>query len=73
MKQYMATMSHGSTIAINWGLVEIDDKGFVNDGVNVDMPIEDYGMFMVRDKPFRNDPRWIFRMFLKLIAKRDSQ
>ena len=68
MKRYIATMEHhGRTDPINHGLVDITDDGFLPCGT----PIEDFGMFMVRDKPFTQNIEKLKRFFIRLIQWSD--
>jgi hypothetical protein len=67
--QYLAVMDlHGRSDPINLGAVSVDEYGFVNG----ETPIEDYGMFMLRDKPFPDNKEKLTRMFLRLLRQRDQ-
>ena len=66
MKKYLITKSHyGSSDAINHGLVEIDNKGYVYG----ETPLEDFGMFCCRDKPFPEDKGEMSKIFLDLMEE----
>lgn len=66
MKKHLITWENsGSRAPINHGLVEIDDRGWV-DG---ETPIEDFGMFFYRDEPFPEDKNEIFQIFFNLMEE----
>ncbi len=66
-EKYLVTMQHNRTKVHNHGLVKIDDKGFVTGGANTDIPIEDFGMWMVQDTPFTENEDALFNRFIALM------
>lgn len=66
---YLATMDlYGRGEPTNHGQVTIDERGFLPDGT----PVEDYGMYILRDRPLPNNPEKLTRMFLWLLRRRDQ-
>ena len=60
---YLITLAHNSSTPINHGLVAIDDRGFI-DG---ETPVEDFGMFYMREEPFPENERDIVNIFIDLM------
>jgi len=68
MKFYLATMTHNRyTPAYNHGLIELDDAGIIQSEPNVGVPIEDMGMYILRQKPFPTDQKQLDKLFFKLL------
>lgn len=64
VKRYLATMNVNKySPALNHGIVEINDKGFLKDGT----PVEDYGGFIIQDNPFPANQKELDQMFFDLI------
>ncbi len=67
-QMYLATMEHGRTRAVNRGLVEITDDGYVDE-----TPIEDFGMYILRHEPFPpTGSDELFNIFLALVTEREG-
>ena len=66
-KKYLAsTTINRYTPAINHGIVDVNDSGFIVGGVNDGVPIEDFGAFILRDRPFPDNQQELDQLFLDL-------
>lgn len=68
MERYLATMGHNQTDPINHGLVSVTDDGYIGD-----TPVEDFGMYILREEPFPpTGSDELFQIFMDLIREREE-
>lgn len=75
VKRYLATMGHNTTRAVNRGLVDLTDDGYILDADGTLTPVEDFGMYQLRDAPPfpPTDSDELFDSFMALLkAQEDS-
>jgi hypothetical protein len=72
-KRYLATMGHNSTHPINHGLVSVTDAGWIDKGDGDPTPVEDFGMYILREEPFPpTGSDELFQIFLDLLKESEG-